>query len=92
MELDTKLSRYDKKEEMDVNLYRSLTESLRYLTCTRPDIAFIIGVASRNMESPIISHWKTVKMILRYVQGIVDIRLHYLKTNNFKFADYSDRH
>jgi hypothetical protein len=62
---------------VDANLYRSLIESLRYLTCTRPDIMFTIGVASRYMESPKTTHWKVAKRIFRYVRGTVDLRLHY---------------
>jgi hypothetical protein len=90
MELDTKLSRYDEGEEVDANVYRSLIGSLRYLTCTRPDIMFVVGMASRYMESPRISHWKAAKRILIYVRGTVDLGLHYSKTNNFKLAGYSD--
>jgi hypothetical protein len=43
MELGTKLSRYDEGEEVDVNLYRSLIGSLKYITCTRPDIMFVVA-------------------------------------------------
>jgi hypothetical protein len=56
MELGTKLSRYDEGEKVDANLYRSLIGNLRYLTCTRSDIMFAVGVASRYMESPMTSH------------------------------------
>jgi hypothetical protein len=90
MELSTKLSRYDEGDEVDENLYRSLIGSLRYLTYIRPDIMFVVGVASRYMESLRTSHWKAAKRILRYVRGSVDLGLHYLKTNNFKLIGYSD--
>jgi Reverse transcriptase (RNA-dependent DNA polymerase) len=90
MELGTKLSRYDEGEEMDANLYRNLIESLRYLTCTRSDIIFVVDVASRYMESSRTSHWKAAKRILRYVRGMGDLGLHYLKTNSFKLIGYSD--
>jgi hypothetical protein len=86
MELGTKLSRYDEGDEVDANLYRSLIGSLRYLTCTRPDIIFAISVASRYMESLRTSHLVATKRILRYVRGIVDLGLHYSKTNSFKLA------
>jgi hypothetical protein len=33
-----KLSRHDKRNIVDATLYKSLVGSLRYLTCTRPDI------------------------------------------------------
>jgi hypothetical protein len=79
MKLGIKLSRYDKGDEVDANLYRSLIESLRYLTGTRPDIMFVVSVASRYMEIPRTSHWKAAKKILRYVRGTINLGLHYSK-------------
>ena len=38
--------------EKDVTRYRSIIGSLRYLVNTRPDIAYVVGVASRFMEAP----------------------------------------
>jgi Reverse transcriptase (RNA-dependent DNA polymerase) len=90
IELDTKLLRYDQGDEVDVNLYRSLIRSLRYLTCTKPAIIFIVGVENRYIESPRTSHWKVAKKILRYIRGTIDLGLHYSRTNSFKFIGYLD--
>jgi hypothetical protein len=68
---------------VDSNTYRSIIESLRYLTCTRPDIAFAVGVASQFMEDPRHSHLKVVKRILRYVKGTENLGLLYQKTDIF---------
>jgi hypothetical protein len=46
MKLDVKLSKLEGEEVVDSNTYQSMIGSLRYLTCTRPDIAFAAGVAS----------------------------------------------
>jgi hypothetical protein len=46
MKLGAKLSKLEGGEAVDLNTYRSMISSLRYLTCTRPDIAFAVGVAS----------------------------------------------
>jgi Reverse transcriptase (RNA-dependent DNA polymerase) len=56
-----KLSRHDKGKVVDVTLYKSLVGSLRYLTCTRPNIVYAIGLVSRYMEEPRSTHWKTIK-------------------------------
>jgi hypothetical protein len=56
-----KLSRHDKGKVVDVTLYKSLIDSLRYLTCTRKDILYAIGLLSRYMEEPRSTHWKTIK-------------------------------
>jgi hypothetical protein len=44
MELGAKLSKFDDGDRVDVSIYRSLVGSLRYLTCTRPDISYSVGV------------------------------------------------
>ena len=67
MEPGAKLSRYDGGDRVDPTRYRSLVESLRYLTCTRPDISYSVGVVSRFMEEPVNTHWKALKRILRYI-------------------------
>ena len=61
MEPGAKLSKYDEGERIDANTYWSLVGSLRYLTCTRPNLSLSVGIISRFMEEPIYSHWKALK-------------------------------
>ena len=56
VESGTNLSRYDEGTEVDATVYRSLVGCLRYLTCTRPDIAYGVGLVSRYMEEPKMTH------------------------------------
>jgi hypothetical protein len=77
MEFGAKLSKLEGGEVVDLNTYRSMIGSLRYLTCMRSDIAFTVGVATRFMEDPRNPHLKAVKRILRYVKGTEDLRLFY---------------
>ncbi|XP_050895194.1 secreted RxLR effector protein 161-like [Lathyrus oleraceus] len=44
--------------------FRRLVGNLRYLTTTRPDIVYGIGLISRFMNSPRQSHWQVAKRIL----------------------------
>jgi hypothetical protein len=90
IELDAKLSKLERGEVVNSKTYRSMIGSLRYLTCTKPDIAFIVGVASRFMEDPRYPHLKAVKRILRYVKGTKDLGLFYQKTNVFELVGYVD--
>jgi hypothetical protein len=90
MELSVKLSKLKGEEEVDSNTYRSMIGSLRYLTCTRPDITFVVGVASQFMEDPRYPHLKAVERILRYVKGTKDFGLFYQKTNIFYLIGYVD--
>ena len=90
MELGTKLSKFEEGRSVEANLYQSLVGSLRYLTCTRPDIAYSVGVISRFMEDPKQTHWKAIKRILRYIQGTKTLGLFYSRTEDYKLQGYSD--
>ena len=58
------------KEEMSKVPYQSAVGSLMYaMVCTRPDIAYAVGVVSRFMTNPGQAHWNAMKWILRYVKG-----------------------
>ncbi|KAK7379716.1 hypothetical protein VNO78_34406 [Psophocarpus tetragonolobus] len=50
MNPDAKLLKFDGGDRVDVRKYRSLVGSLRYLTCTRPDLSLSVGIVSRFME------------------------------------------
>ncbi|XP_061376199.1 uncharacterized mitochondrial protein AtMg00810-like [Gastrolobium bilobum] len=90
MEPGLKLSKYDGGERVDLSYYRSLVGSLRYLTCTRPDLCLSVGIISRFMEDPRYTHWKAAKRILRYVKGTISQGLHYSKSDKYKLTGYSD--
>jgi hypothetical protein len=50
--------------------YSSAVGSLMYaMVCTRPDIAYAVGVVSRYMNNPGKEHREAVKWILRYLRG-----------------------
>lgn len=72
MENKLKLSKHDNSPLVDETKYRSIIGSLRYLVNTRPDIAFAVGIVSRDMKTPRASHWAAVKQILRYLAGAVN--------------------
>ena len=44
--------RHDKGSKVDLTYFKSLVGSLCYLTCTRPDILYGVGLVSRYMEEP----------------------------------------
>ncbi|KAG8486026.1 hypothetical protein CXB51_019376 [Gossypium anomalum] len=90
MEPGVKLSKFDRGERVDASKYQSLVGSLRYLTCTRPDLSLSVGIVSRFMEEPVHSHWKALKRILRYIQGTVSLELFYSNVEDYKLIWYSD--
>ncbi|KAL5820270.1 hypothetical protein ACOSQ3_022152 [Xanthoceras sorbifolium] len=85
MAASTPCSFEEKREEKT-----SLVGSLRYLTCTRPDILYAVGLVSRYMENPTTTHFKVAKRILRYIKGTIDFGLFYSVSNDYKLVGYSD--
>ncbi|XP_074317920.1 secreted RxLR effector protein 161-like [Silene latifolia] len=52
--------------------YASAVGSIMYAqVCTRPDIAYAVGVLGRYRSNPGLDHWKAAKKVLRYLQGYV---------------------
>ena len=49
--------------------YRRLVGKLIYLTVTRPDISFAVGVVSQFMERPRTIHWDAALRILKYIKA-----------------------
>ena len=71
--------------------YRRLIGSLRYLTHTRPDLLFSMGILSRYMENQNQEHYNGVKRVLGYVKGTEDYGLFYKKgESNPELIGYND--
>ena len=57
------------REQMKNIPYASAVGSIMYAqVCTRPDIAYAVGVLGRYQSNPGIDHWKAAKKVLRYLQ------------------------
>ena len=71
-------STMEEAREMSKVPYSSAVGSLMYaMICTRPDIAYAVGVVSRFMSCPGRDHWNAVKWILRYLEGTKSLCLCY---------------
>ncbi|XP_039685124.1 secreted RxLR effector protein 161-like [Medicago truncatula] len=57
------------EEEVNSTEFRQMVGALRYLCNTRPNIAFCVGVISRVMDRPSVSHLMAAKWIMRYLKG-----------------------
>ncbi|KAL0561666.1 hypothetical protein IC582_002106 [Cucumis melo] len=90
IEIETKLSKHEEGDDVDSSYFKSLVGSLRYLTCTRPDILFSVGLVSRFMESPTTTHLKVAKRIIRYLKGTLDYGLFYSSSKEFNLEGYCD--
>ncbi|KAE8720906.1 tir-nbs resistance protein [Hibiscus syriacus] len=79
MEPNVKMCAHEGKDLEDATMYRQLVGSLIYLTLTRPDISYAVGVMSRYMQNPKKPHLEAVRRILRYVKSTIDYGLLYKK-------------
>lgn len=74
----------------NASVYRSLVGRLIYLTHSRPDIAFSVGVLSRYMHRPTLHHFGAAKRVLRYLVGTQNYGLWFHKTDVFKVVGFTD--
>ena len=81
--------------ELDPTLYRSMIDSLLYLTASKPDIAFSVGVCARFQPAPKESHLTVVKRIICYINGTSDYGIWYSRDLNeclvaYSYADWAE--
>jgi hypothetical protein len=85
--------RLDKDEDgksVDITKYRGIIGSLLYLTASRPDIMYSVGVCARFQSNPKESHLLAAKRILKYVKGTQELGLWYPRESGFELIGYSD--
>ena len=79
------------REQMKNIPYASVVGSLMYAqVCTRPDIAFAVGILGRYQSNPCMDHWKAAKKVLRYLKGTKYYMLMYRQMDNLDVIGYSD--
>ena len=77
-------------KSVDPSLYRSMIGSLLYLTASRPDISYSIGVCARYQANPKESHMTTLKRIIKYVKTTAEFGVWYNKDTSDVLARNSD--
>ncbi|KAL0423678.1 UNVERIFIED_CONTAM: Retrovirus-related Pol polyprotein from transposon RE1 [Sesamum radiatum] len=78
----------------DKTKYRRLVGKLIYLTVTRPDISFAVGLVSQFMDKPRSVHWEAALRILKYIKtspgrGLLFKRHGHVKIEAYSDADYA---
>jgi hypothetical protein len=77
--------------EMIDRPFASALGSLMYAqVCTRPDIAYVVGVLGRYQSNPGNDHWKAAKKVMRYLQGTKEYMLTYKRVDNLEIEGYTD--
>ena len=89
MEQNLKLTSNEGSTFEDPTKYRQLVGSLIYLTNTRPDITFDVGILSRFMHRPCEGHWNATKQVLKYLKDTQSYGIKYSKVLDFHLTGYS---
>lgn len=58
-----KLTKYEDGNKVDATTYKQMVGSLMYLMVTRPDLMYVICLASRFMAAPIEMHLHVIKRV-----------------------------
>ena len=64
--------------------------SFLYLTTSRPDISYSVGMYARFQANPKESHMIALKRIIKYVKSIADFGVWYSNDTNDVLARYSN--
>ena len=75
---------------VDSSLYKSMIGSLFYLTASRHNISYNVGVCARYQANPKESHMIALKRIIKYVKTTTDFGVWYSKDTNDVLAGYFD--
>ena len=78
------------RKSIDHSLYRSMIGSLLYLTASRPDISYNVGVCARYQANPKESHMTALKRIIKYVKTTAEFGVWYSKDTSDVLARYFD--
>jgi hypothetical protein len=90
MQTSCKFSKDDDSKDADQRQYRSMIDSLLYVTSSRPDVMQEVGHATRFQAAPKESHVMAVKRIFRYLKGTKEFGLWYPKGNDLSLISYTD--
>jgi hypothetical protein len=89
MEQNLKLTSKEGNDFEDATKYKQLVGSLIYLTTTKPNISFVVGILSEFMQKPFEGHW-FVARVLKYLKGTQNLGLKYSKVDDFNLIGYSN--
>eukprot|EP00253_Pinus_taeda_P035199 PITA_35199 len=74
----------------DPTKYKKIVGNLNFLTTTRPDIDFVVGILSRFMHKPCEGHWNATKRVLKYLKVTQTYGIKYSEVVDFHLTGYSD--
>ncbi|KAM0042466.1 putative RNA-directed DNA polymerase, protein kinase RLK-Pelle-CrRLK1L-1 family [Helianthus debilis subsp. tardiflorus] len=80
----------DGEDRVNETKYRSLVGVLIYLTHTHPELAYVVDVLSRFMQSPSKVHAGAARKVLRYIAATVKYGVWYKRTDKIELVGFAD--
>jgi len=77
LEQNVKLNVDERDLVKDTTMYRRIMGSLIYMTITRPDLNYVVGVVNQFMQTPQKPHLDVVRFILRYIKHTLQCGIFY---------------
>jgi hypothetical protein len=77
-------------EAVDQREYRSMISSLLYVTATRPDIQFVVGLCARFQAFPCSSHRTAVQRTFRYLKYTPEFGIWYSASSSLDLVGFFD--
>jgi hypothetical protein len=90
LEQNVKLSANERDLVEDTTMYRCIVGSLIYMTITRPDLSYGVGVVNQFMQTPRKPHLDAVKCILRYIKHTLQCGIFYEAKSQLQVHGYTD--
>ncbi|KAK4284444.1 hypothetical protein QN277_001276 [Acacia crassicarpa] len=90
MSSNASLDADEKGKDFNITRYRGMIGSLLYLTASRPDIQFSVGMCAKFQSAPKESHAEHVKRIFRYLANTKTLGLWFPKGQPEHLVAYSD--
>ncbi len=90
LDQNVKLSANEGDLVEDTTMYKRIVRSLIYMTITRPDLSYVIGVVSQFMQTPRKPHLDVVRCIPRYIKHILQCGIFYEAKNQLQVHGYID--
>jgi hypothetical protein len=90
LEQNVKLSADEGDLVEDTTMYRRIVGSLIYMTITRPDLSYAVGVVSQFMQTPRKPHLDAVRCILRYIKHTLQCGIFYEAKSQAQVHGYTD--
>lgn len=75
---------------VDLSEYCKIVGKLLFLTTTRPDLSYSVGIAARFMSKPQQQHLDAVKHILRYIKTTTDFGISFQRSPTLALEGFTD--